>query len=48
MDILSRLQLFAALWTVALQGSFAHGMFQARIFEWGAIFYSRVLSDPGI
>ena len=29
-------------------GSFIHAIFQARILEWVAIFYSRDVSDPGI
>ena len=29
-------------------GSSAHGIFQARILEWGAISYSRESSHPGI
>ena len=29
-------------------GSSVHGILQARILEWGAISYSRSLSDPGI
>ena len=29
-------------------GSFVHGILQARILEWVAISYSKVLSDPGI
>ena len=29
-------------------GSSVHGIFQARILEWVAIFYSRDLLDPGI
>ena len=31
---------FVTLWTVT-QGSSVHGIFQARILEWVAIFYSR-------
>ena len=30
----------------SLPGSSAHGIFQARILEWGAIFFSRRLSPP--
>ena len=29
-------------------GSSAHGIFQARILEWGAITFSRLLPDPGM
>ena len=40
--VLSRIQLFGTSRTVAHQtGSFAHKIFQARILEWVAIFYSR-------
>ena len=46
-QLLSHVQLFVVLWTVALHGSSANGMFQARLLEWGAIFYSRDLPDPG-
>ena len=35
---LSRVWLFVTPWTVSLPGSFIHGIFQARILEWGAIF----------
>ena len=33
-------------WTAACQGSFVHGIFQARILEWVAISYSRGSSRP--
>ena len=39
-------QLFATPWTVAHQGSSAHGIFQARILEWVAIFFFRGSSPP--
>ena len=40
--VLSRIRLFATSRTIAHQaGSFAHRIFQARILEWVAIFYSR-------
>ena len=40
--MLSRIRLFATSRTVAHQaGSLVHGIFQARILEWVAIFYSR-------
>ena len=29
-------------------GSSVHGILQARVLEWVAIFFSRVLPDPGI
>ena len=32
---------FAVLWTVTLQGSSVHGIFQARVLEWGAIAFRR-------
>ena len=38
---LSRVWLFAIPWTVTRQGSSVHGIFQARILEWVAIFFSR-------
>ena len=34
---LSRLRLFATLWTTAHQAPPIHGIFQARVLEWGAI-----------
>ena len=45
MSAVSRVRLFVSSWTVAHPGSAVHGMFQARILEWVAIFYSRVFSD---
>ena len=39
-------QLFATPRTVAHQGSSAHGIFQARILDWVAIFLSRGSSLP--
>ena len=38
---LSRVRL-ATPWTVALPGSSVHGIFQARILEWGAVSFSRL------
>jgi len=32
----------------SLPGSSVHGIFQARVLEWGAISFSRDLPDPGI
>ena len=32
----------------SLSGSSVHGIFQARILEWVAIFYFRDLPDPGM
>jgi len=34
---LSRARLFATPWIAALPGSSVHGIFQARVLEWGAI-----------
>ena len=42
--LLSRVQLFATLWTVP--GSSVHGILQARILEWVAIPFSRGSSWP--
>ena len=40
--LLSRVQFFATPWTVcSLPGSSIHGIFQARVLEWGAISFSR-------
>ena len=41
---LSRVQLFATPWTVALPGSSVHGIFQERILDWVAISFSRETS----
>ena len=44
---LSHVQLFVTPWTVcSLPGSSVHGIFQARILEWVAIFFSRGSSRP--
>ena len=32
----------------SLPGSFIHGIFQARVLEWGAIAYPGDLPNPGI
>ena len=37
---------FATPWTVAPRGSFVHGISQARILEWIAIFFSKGSSQP--
>ena len=37
---LSRILLFATPWTAAQPGSSVHGIFQARVLEWGAIAFS--------
>ena len=37
---LSRVRLFATLWTVALQALPCNGILQARILEWVAISFS--------
>ena len=39
---------FVIPWTVALLGSFVHGIFQARMLEWVVIPHSRDLPYPGI
>ena len=43
---LSHVQLSATLWTVAHQDPLHHEIFQARILEWIAIFYSKGSSWP--
>ena len=43
---LSRVQLFATLWSIAHAGSSVHGIFQARILEWVTISFSRGSSQP--
>ena len=35
-------------WTVVCQGSFVHGILQARILKWVAIPFPGALPDPGI
>ena len=45
MKSLSHVQLFATSWT-SLPGSSVHGIFQARVLEWGAISISRRSSQP--
>ena len=47
-QLLSHMQLFVTLWTVAWPGSSVHGIFQARILECVAISPSRDLPNPGI
>ena len=37
---LSRVRLLATPWTVNPPGSSVHGIFQARVLEWGAIAFS--------
>ena len=46
MLVLSRVQLFVTLWTVACQASLVHGIFPARILERVAIASSRGSSQP--
>ena len=46
MKSLSRVWLFATLWTVAHQGSSVHGILQSRILEWVASSFSRESSRP--
>ena len=43
----SHVQLFATPWTVAHQAPLSMGILQARILEWVAVPYSRVLPNPG-
>ena len=45
---LSRVRLFATLWTYSPPGSSVHGIFQARILEWVAIPFSRRSSQPRV
>ena len=47
MNSLSRVQLFVDPMNCSLPGSSVHGIFQARVLEWGAISYSRGSSRPG-
>ena len=42
MKSLSRVQLFATPWTT---GSSVHGIFQARLLEWGAIAFSVLVCE---
>ena len=44
----SRVQLFVTLWTVACQAPLSMRILQARILEWVAMPYCRVLPNPGI
>ena len=46
MKLLSRVQLFATLWTVAYQASPSMGFFQARVLECVTISFSRGFSWP--
>ena len=39
---------FVTPWTGSLPGSSVHGIFQATILEWVAVFFSRRISDLGI
>ena len=45
LSCVSHVQLFAAPWTVALSGSSAHGIFQARVLEWVAVAGSRTIQN---
>ena len=40
---LSRVQLFADPMDRSLPGSSVHGIFQARVLEWGAIAFSELI-----
>ena len=46
MGVLSSVQLFVTLWTVACQTPLSMGFFQARILEWVAISFCRGSSWP--
>ena len=51
MKSLNRVRLLATPWTAALPGSSTHGIFQARVLEWGAIAFSKcslgvILNSP--
>ena len=41
----SRVQLCATPWTAAYQAPPVHGIFQARVLEWGAIAFSDIFSE---
>ena len=41
---LSRVRLPATPWTAAYQAPLVHGICQARVLEWGAITFSKLLS----
>ena len=45
-QLLSRVQLFATLWTVARQAPLSMGLLQARVLEWVAMPSSRGSSQP--
>ena len=45
-DVLSRSVMSDSLWPQAPPGFYVHGIFQARILEWGAISFSRGSSWP--
>ena len=45
---LIRVQFFATPMDCSLTGSSVHGIFQARVLEWGAISFSRDLPNSGI
>ena len=45
-QLLSRVRLFATLWTVARQAPLSMGILQARILEWVAMLSSRGSSQP--
>ena len=46
MELLSHVQLFATLWTVAHQAPLSTGVLLARILEWTPISFSRISSQP--
>ena len=47
-ESISRIRLFATPWTVARQAPPSMGILQARILEWVAMHFFRVLPSPGI
>ena len=41
----SHVRLLATPWTAALPGSSVHGIFQARVLEWGAVAFSATVAE---
>ena len=48
MKSLSRVRLLVTLWTAAYQAPPVHGIFQARVLEWGAIAFSALDIERGL
>ena len=46
--MLSFVRLFGTPWNVARRTALSMGILQTRILEWGAVFFSRDLPNPGI